>query len=274
LGKRVRGYEKDLWRLFWEYSRKGDFSGVREFLLSRSGLPGPRANLELATAFANVVQRCATTGSMDPGTLLSLCQSLCSIPPSLAPTGDPTEFLVFCGVCGLGSLGTKEEYFDSATTTLREMADDDRWRTREAVAIAVQRLVSARPRQTLSILSKWIEEDDPFLARAVVAGIAEPRLLVDEGVAKSVLRLHEKAFEHLEKFDRKSEGFKVLRKGLSYSLSVVVAAQPKEGFSYMVSLAGSNGPDVKAIIRENLAKKRLAKHVIEVKRVGKALSAS
>jgi len=270
----VRGYENDLWGLFWEYSQKGDFSGIRESLLSRSGLPGPRANLELATAFANVVQRCVTTGSMDPETLLSLCQSLCSIPPSLAPTGDPREFLVFCGVCGLGSLGTKEEYFDSTTTTLREMAGDDRWRTREAVAIAVQRLVSARPSQTLSLLFRWMDEGDPFLARAVVAGIAEPRLLVDEGMAKSALKLHQKAFERLEKFDRESEGFKVLRKGLSYSLSVVVAAQPKEGFSYMVSLASSKEPDLKAIIRENLTKNRLAKYVVEVKQVGKALSAS
>jgi hypothetical protein len=274
LGKKIRDYEKDLWGLFWEYSGKGDFSGIREFLLSRSGLPGPRANLELATAFANVVLRCVTTESVDPGTLLSLCQSLCSIPPSLAPTGDPKEFLVFCGVCGLGSLGTKEEYGDSATNTLREMADDDRWRTREAVAIAVQRLMGARPRQTLSTLSRWIEEDDPFLARAVVAGIAEPRLLVDGGVARSALKLHEKAFEHFVRFDRKSEGFRVLRKALSYSLSVVVAAQPKEGFSYMISLASSSRPDVKAIVGENLAKKRLARYAVEVRQVGKALSAS
>ncbi|HVP22703.1 MAG TPA: HEAT repeat domain-containing protein [Conexivisphaerales archaeon] len=272
MGKKVREYERELWSLFWEYSRGGDFSTIRAYLLQRSGLPGPRGNLELATAFANVIQSGCSSGAFDRKALLSLCQSLCGIPAELAPTNDPNEYLVFCGVCGLGAVGTEEEGFPAAVSTLREMARDPRWRTREGVAMALQRLIESRPKQTLALLSDWAEEGDPLVLRAVAAGVAEPRLLHEGFVARAAIRLHEAIFERLKGMDRKGDDFKVLKKGLSYSLSVVVAASPKEGFALMARLVSWHDSDVYSVINENLTKKRLLKYPNEIRQLRRVLS--
>jgi hypothetical protein len=62
-----------------------------EFLLENSGLPGPRGNLELAQAVADL-------GSPQ------LFDRYRAYHADLAPTGSAYEFLAFCGVLGLGRL--------------------------------------------------------------------------------------------------------------------------------------------------------------------------
>jgi hypothetical protein len=269
----IRDYERELWELFWNYSKSGDFSEIRAYLLRRSGLPGPRGNLELATAFGNVIQRGTTSGSLDSKNLLSLSQSLCQIPPELAPTNDPKEFLVFCGACGLGALGTIAGDFAVVASSLKSLAGDPRWRTREGVAMALQRLIDAEPKQSLMLLAQWAESSEPLLLRAVVAGVAEPRLLRNVEIAKVALRLHRRIFERLSELDLEGDDFKVLKKSLGYSLSVVVAYSPKEGFALMNELAKNSNPDISWILRENLSKKRLAKYSREIEDVKKFLVA-
>jgi hypothetical protein len=272
LGKKIRDYEKDLWGLFWSYSKSGDFGEIRTYLLQRSGLPGPRGNLELATAFGNVIQRGTASGSLDSKDLLSLCQSLCQIPAELAPTNDPNEFLVFCGACGLGALGGTAESFYSVASSLRSLASDTRWRTREGVAMALQRMIDAEPKQTLMLLSQWVEANDPLVLRAVVAGVAEPRLFRNGEVTRSAMRLHRRVFERIPGLDHEADDFKSLKKSLGYSLSVVVAYSPKEGFALMEELARSKDRNVSWIVRENLTKKRLMKYSHEVDVVKRLMS--
>ncbi|MGO1336025.1 MAG: HEAT repeat domain-containing protein, partial [Cellulosimicrobium funkei] len=60
----------------------GDPAAVRAHLTAGSGLPGPRANLELLNAFADVA----------PADLVR------------ALADDPDEYLRCCGTCGLGRL--------------------------------------------------------------------------------------------------------------------------------------------------------------------------
>jgi hypothetical protein len=60
--------------------------------------------------------------------------------------------------------------------------------------------------------------------------------------------------------DRRAEPFRVLRKGLGYTLSVVVRALPEEGFTLMARLVDSGDPDALWIVRQNLKKKRLMRH--------------
>src|SRR5690348_4589262 len=84
------------------------------YLDAHSGLPGPRGNIELALAVADLD---------DP-----------AMDEELIASGD--EFRTFCGVVGLGNRAA-----DLATIRrLRELATDGRWRVREAVAMALQRL--------------------------------------------------------------------------------------------------------------------------------------
>jgi hypothetical protein len=56
---------------------------------------------------------------------------------------------------------------------------------------------------------------------------------------------------------RKGEGFQVLKKGLSYTLSVMVAHMPDEGFPLLEEWAQRSDPDIRQVLIENLKKKRL-----------------
>jgi hypothetical protein len=94
--------------------------------------------------------------------------------------------------------------------------------------------------------------------RAAVAGVAEPKLLRSPAVASRALRLHREVFARITSAQMpKPREFGVLRQALAYTLSVVVAALPVEGFSFMEELVGIRDQDVRWICRENLKKDRL-----------------
>ena len=93
------------------------------YLLQESGLPGPRGNLELAHAVAQIGSR-------------EQFETFLTIPLEQAPTNNPYEFVVFCGVLGLGKLAAEGDYAQIAH--LRSYASDGRWRIREGVATALQ----------------------------------------------------------------------------------------------------------------------------------------
>jgi hypothetical protein len=59
--------------------------------------------------------------------------------------------------------------------------------------------------------------------------------------------------------DRKSDDFKVLRKGLGYCWSVAVAALPEAGKPLLEKWLTSEDKDVLWIMRENLKKDRLSR---------------
>lgn len=124
------------------------------YLAAHSGLPGPRGNIELAQAVAE---------EADPEFL-----------DALIATGD--EYLVFCGVVGLGRL-LAEGAGRAVEQRLYTYAVDERWRVREAVAMALQRLGDRDVRRLLDVVTEWADDSDPLVQRAAAAGVCEPRLL-------------------------------------------------------------------------------------------------
>ena len=94
-----------------------------EYLMQESGLPGPRGNLELIQAVAEI------------GNEEQFLHLIC-FTPEKAPVNSQEEFLAACGTVGLGRLVAegKTEYL----RLLRSFASDPRWRTREGVAMALQ----------------------------------------------------------------------------------------------------------------------------------------
>src|SRR3972149_2417037 len=184
------------------------------FLLEHSGLPGPRGNLELAQAAADV-------GSRDQ------FEAFLAYTAEIAPTNDPHEFLAVCGVVGMGRLGAGGDR--RWLPVIRRHASDPRWRLREGVAMALQRWGRADMAALLDELQGWGRGG--FLEkRAVAAGLCEPDLLQDEAVVRQVLALLEAITESMAGAqDRKSEDFKALRKGMAYCWSVAAAAPPAEG---------------------------------------------
>ena len=212
------------------------------YLLRESGLPGPRGNLELAAAVAEL-------GSPDQFArwlTLSLVE---------APVNSPQEFLVFCGVRGQGRLLVEGDH--AALVTLRRFASDPRWRTREAVAMALQRWGDADMDGLLAAMADWSR--GTFLEqRAAAAALCEPRLLVDPRHASAVLEILDAITTAiLSVEERRDPDFRVLRQALGYCWSVAVVALPEPGKAVMERWCTSDDRDLRWIMRENLKKKRL-----------------
>ena len=206
------------------------------YLDARSGLPGPRGNIELAQAVADLD---------DP-----------AIFDDLIASGD--EYRTFCGVVGLGNRAGDPP----VTSRLRDLATDDRWRVREAVAMALQRLGDRDLARLLDIVSDWAEDPHPLVQRAAAAAICEPRLIMTPAAAAVALRTCERATELLAlrpSGTRRDQDVRTLRQALGYCWSVAVAADPGPGLERFAALRGGEDPDVVWIVRENLRKKRLAR---------------
>src|SRR5437870_13281422 len=118
------------------------------YLKTHSVLPGPRANLELVAAVAE---------EADPDRLWRFSAS-------------SDEFLALCGTAGLGRIALLEP--ETVMTWLRELASDSRWRVREGVALALQRLGRENMPKLLAEMAVWAR-GDPFVQRAGVAGPCE-----------------------------------------------------------------------------------------------------
>ena len=213
------------------------------FLTQHSGLPGPRGNIELAQAFAD---------ECDPG-----------LADEMLATDD--EYLVFCGVVGLGRQLAERSGSDAAdelAERLRGYAADSRWRVREAVAMALQRLGDADLPRLERLVTRWAADDDPLVQRAAAAGICEPRLLADPHSAATALEVCAVATEALAAVpsdQRRDPAVRSLRQGLGYCWSVAVAADPHHGLPRFAALAETADPDVAWIVRENRRKNRLAR---------------
>lgn len=231
-------------------TKRSDYRAVLEslppgqwlpYLDSESGLPGPRGNIELAEAFADVA---------DPA-LITLCAQ------------SPDEYRAMCGAVGLGRLAVEGR--QGAVETLRILAEDHRWRVREGVAMALQRLGDADMRALWDLAAAWLGDGpfvQPLVQRAVAAGICEPRLLrTPEDAARAVAVLHRitTAVAGADPGTRRTDQFRVLRQALGYCWSVAVAASPALGMAHLEKWAASGDKDVRWILRENLKKARLAR---------------
>jgi hypothetical protein len=226
MGDRVEVYRAELRRLKdWE-----------PYLKKHSGLPGPRANLELVEA---VVEE----GDADRLWRLSASRD---------------EFLALCGTAGLGRIALLEP--ETVMTWLGELASDPRWRVREGVAIALQRLGRESMPTLLAEMKAW-SRGDWYAQRAVVAGLCEPALLKNNQDTVEVLAMLDqitRALSLAAAVDRRNDGFRVLRQALGYGWSVAAAAAPKNAKPYLEKWIRAQDKDVAWVMKTNLNKSRMA----------------
>jgi len=212
------------------------------YLRSQSGLPGPRANLELLQVVADEAAPEVIEGWLAYG-------------PERAAENTPDVFLACCATVALGRLLAEGQ--TGVLPRLRVLANDPRWRVRECVAMALQRLGDANVPRLLEITRDWAG-GSLFEQRAAIAAACEPRLLVSREAARSAFDLLDSATQTIQRSEqRKTEDFRVLKKGLAYCWSVAIAALPEEGKARFAAWTNTNDPDIRSILRENLKKNRL-----------------
>ncbi len=227
------------------YSKKlKQLKNWEPFLLKESDLPGPRGNIELAQAVAEVGNE-------------ALFERFLSFDPVKAPTNSPEEFLAFCGVLGQGKLlaSGKREVLGK----LRIFAADPRWRTREAVAMALQKFGDTNMDALLDEMEGW-SQGDVWVKRAAAAALCEPRLLKQQKHAERVLPILDLITASLENIEAgDNEGFRVLRQALGYCWSVSVVAFPEKGKKIMERWFQSEDKNIRWIMHQNLKKNRLVR---------------
>ena len=227
-----------------EYREKlGKMDDWDDYLRAESGLPGPRGNLELAHAAADLGDR-------------ERFEHFLSFDSQRAQVNTPDGFLAFCGVEGLGRLIAEGQ--SDLWPTLRAFASDLHWRIREAVAMALQRVGRADMDTLLDNMETWAT-GNWLEMRAAAAGLAEPVFLREEQHILRALGILERITTAVENAKERNEDFKILRQGLGYCWSVVVAALPFQGKQAMECWFSSTDKDISWIMKENLKKKRLEK---------------
>jgi len=157
-------------------------------LLTRgSRLPGPRANDALAEAFA---QACRSRGAKADAVALAMVH----LSADEAPGATPLEFLPTCGVVALAARAAADASVRSAfVAELHALADDLRFRVREAVVDGLARIGAVMGDALVEETASWM--DGYFHAAAVVRAIARESWLTQLHAADgAILRLDE-AFE-------------------------------------------------------------------------------
>jgi hypothetical protein len=212
------------------------------YLRENSNLPGPRGNLELAAAVADEA----------PARWL-ISRAYCDANDAAGNT--PDCFVACCAVQGLGRLAADGDV--RAAAIIKRQASDARWRIRESVAMALQRIGDADMTQLLEIAAE-LAADGPLEQRAAAAGLAEPRLLKDEAYAPEIVAILETITRSMARApDRRSDAFKALRQGMGYCWSVVIAAYPDAARPAFERWLVTEDKDVRWMLKENLKKNRL-----------------
>lgn len=229
---------------------------LRAYLVSASGLPGPRANLTL-------LDRCAA--DVDLVALRELSE-------------DPEEYLAMCGTAGVArALATAEvgsPSYGALVEVVTAGACDDRWRVREAAARGLQLAADLHTARTTrdaiaapdspvaTLVSVWMTSGDPRLVRAALATICEPRLLRAPDAAAVAVDACSQATALLAAHDAatgRTDARASLRKTLEYAWSVAVAADPTAGLPVFHRLEADPSPVVRSLAAKNLTRARLAK---------------
>ncbi|HOP14563.1 MAG TPA: hypothetical protein PLH09_11365 [Lentimicrobium sp.] len=214
-----------------------------ENLLKNPNLPGPRGNLELMYSFAH------SANAME----ISECMSY--LRDDLR--NSPEEFVVMCGLVGYAVLNTQN--LSGCLAFLRRFASHGSWRIREAVAMGIQETGAGNMDLLILHLKSWLDGNE-LEKRAVVAGLCEPRLLIDKDNVNEVLQiLWDITLGFSASPGKISDAAKTLRQALGYGWSVAIVHHPIAGKKIFEQLAGMDNPHIRHIVKENLKKNRLLK---------------
>jgi hypothetical protein len=217
---------------------------------AESGLPGPRGNLELIAAIADVA---------DAPTLLAWAAE----GPDAVSGNEPHTVLVMAGIVGIGRLladGWRgpDGRLD-LVERLRVRAADPRWRVREGVAMAVQRWAESDAGAAFSTAEAWAH-DEPFVQRAGVAAVCEPALLARDALGRRAVAIVDRVTADLAATPgRRGADVDALKKTLGYGWSVAVVGDPATGRPAFERWFESSDPAIRWIVRENLKKSRLTR---------------
>ncbi len=235
----------------WEsLTADGSPGPLTDFLVIHSGLPGPRGNLTLAAETSRLIAR---DWDAKRGFLKGLIVAWSS-------SGD--EYLMFVAHSAIGHvLSSNPGEEEWAVPILYKGNFSPLWRAREGVTFALEALLEDHADVALRLIDEWCKSSDPIVVRNSIVALAHPTQLRRNHAQLGALeRYNGIGMELVANTATPGDDLKMLAKSLGFTLSV--AAEADEG--YLNQFETWIDGDVKAwrsIIKENLAKARIAKRV-------------
>jgi hypothetical protein len=256
MGDRVL-YQQELYPLLQHQTKQQE---LETYLINHSNLPGPRANLELAFIFSDCVAEMAISQAH-----INRLNNWTTIDANDADLNDPMVFLPFCALLSLGAIHAKVDANrqQDIIRRLQLAASDSRWRVREGVAMGFQKIAEQNVAVIVNIFSTWIDKANLAEQRAMLAALAHPPILHEANTVRFSLHIASKILSGVHRLtlpERRTEDFRILKKGLAFTISVFIAHLPEAGFPLLLKWAVVDDKDIRWIIKTNLSKSRLQKH--------------
>ncbi len=241
-----------------------------ELLTRGSRLPGPRANGPLAEAFA---QSCRSRGARADALALAMAH----LSADEAPGATPLEFLPTCGVLALAARATADEAVRATfLAELHVLADDLRFRVREAVVDGLARIGGAAGDALVEETASWM--DGYFHAAAVLRALARESWLSQVHEPDGAIRRLDEAFELARDAPRAAArypGHKALLQALEEGPPRVALRFGVPVFDLMSRWATVKDPVLRDLVETVLADGRLAgRFRSELDRVRRELAAT
>ena len=242
-----------------------------DLLCRGSNLPGPRINETLAESFAS---ECASRGK----TADALVRWLITLDADRAPgggsgpygAGAELEFLPVCGVFAAGARGVSDpKARGEMLALLHDAAEDLRYRVRDAVPLALER-VGARAGDEVAIaVAEWM--DGYFHAAAVLRAIVAKDWLPQIADPKNAIDLYERAFKLAWDAPRAAArypGFKALLETLQATVAPLALRFGAPMFDTLEGLSKCKDPVLRDLVTDGLdGTKLLSRHREDVERV-------
>jgi hypothetical protein len=248
----------------------GRRAALFDLLARGSRLPGAHANEALTDAFASA---CLARGAPADRVALELAR----LSADEAPGATPLEFLPVCGVAALAARAVADVRVRAPfVSELHTLADDLRFRVRDAVVAALARVGGAAGDALVVDVASWM--DGYFHAAAVLSALAVETWLTKLHDAGPVVARMDEAFALAQDAPRAAARYPG-RKALVDALGLTpAAAAVRFGvpvFDMLVRWAPTRDPDLAAALEGLLASRKLAgRFRPEVERVRQAVIAS
>ncbi len=244
-----------------ERALTGNHRPLEFYLREHSRLPGSRVNLDLADELSYLL---ASAIPRQAESVHALLNKFVNADRKTAAGSAPADFVMCCGILAFGSCAAGHaSWRDEAFLLLSHYSESSSWRIRDSVTLAYHYLLRATAYDTLTHLQALATDGSYLQQRSAVTVLAESQLLYNAELLESAFDLHRIVLERVHSVperERRQEEFKLLKRALGYTLSVITAAAPEQGFALMGECADWNDVDIEWILRENLKKKRLAKY--------------
>ena len=193
---------------------KGNVGPIRELLVRKGCLPGPKPNLELACAVGTALLHEGKLG-------VAILDEWLAMSENEAPSGTAFPILPIAAIQACGVLAASEDSESRATAlkTLHDKSDDSRKEVRASVGAALAHAAALRI-ETLEELDSWF---DGYLHASMVLGAMVGHSVLSQFVDASLPMRHvDGAFELAENAPRshqRSNGYRVLLRTLRLAIA-------------------------------------------------------